>query len=169
MGRRLTSAYTSTPSFLDNTTCLRTDGENDHSTAETGHSDQSYSQQRRKHIRITPQSSQPIRIDINGGNFIEILRATDISEGGVGIKVEHGFKGCAINNNVAFVIELPNKSKNVLISLQGKIRHLSGDRFGVSFSLIPESAKQAIRNYVASQLREQSLIAWIKYKTGFTR
>ncbi|MFL0797756.1 MAG: PilZ domain-containing protein [Cellvibrionaceae bacterium] len=130
--------------------------------------------QRRRHLRVLPKAEDPVRIDINGGNFIEILTATDISEGGLGIQVKHGFQGCSINDSVSFVIELPissedSKGKNTLVRLHGKIRHVTGDRFGVSFSPVSDSNRKAIKGYVASRLREQSWVQWLKYKTGMIR
>ncbi len=122
--------------------------------------------QRRRHLRVVPNQENPVRIDINGGNFIEILTATDISEGGLGIQVEHGFQGCSINDSVSFVIELPTREKSTLVRLHGKIRHVTGDRFGVSFSPVSDSNRKAIKHYVASRLREKSWFQWAQYKMG---
>ena len=127
----------------------------------------SNSSDRRQFVRITPATNSPVRIDINGEDFIDILTATDISEGGIGITVAHGFKGCTINKHVSFVIELPSTPKNTLIQVQGKIKHVSGERFGVSFFNISELTKDKIKNYLAERLKEDSLVDWFKYKIGF--
>lgn len=121
--------------------------------------------ERRKFIRIEPIASHPIRVDINGENFIEILYVADISEGGIGIHVAHGFAGCKIDELVSFVLDLPLK-RNVLLHFSGKIKHVSGNSFGVRFSYVSKDARRAIRQYIASYMREKSLLHWLKYKIG---
>ncbi len=118
----------------------------------------------RRHIRIAPDLSQPIRIDINGDNFIDILKATDISEGGVGIYVTHGFEGCAIDSYVSFVITIPLAGKRRIIHANGRIKHVSGHRFGVAFSNISSQDRVNIRQYIANQIKAESLANWLKYK-----
>ena len=121
---------------------------------------------RRRFPRFTPPSDDPIRIDINGENFIDIITATDISEGGVGITVEHGFEGCTLDNRVSFIVELPNEPKNILIQVEGKITHFSGNRFGVAFLDTPEFTKYKVKSYLTERLKEDSFLDWFKHKIG---
>ena len=62
--------------------------------------------------------SAPIRVDIMGNGFLDVLHARDISRGGLGIRVPHGFEGCDINNKVELIITLgrarPFKAKGVI-------------------------------------------------------
>ena len=113
-----------------------------------------------------PNPHEPINININGENFIEILQANDISVGGVCITVEHGFKNCNLNATVSFIIELPIDEKKKIIKVQGVIKHLSGNRFGVAFKNIPEMARFTIKKYIAARIKEESLIEWMRYKVG---
>jgi c-di-GMP-binding flagellar brake protein YcgR len=124
---------------------------------------------RRKNIRIQPCKKEPIRVDINGDNFIDILNAVDISMGGIGIFVSHGFKGCHIDHKVSFILELPMEDKRRFVEVRGQIKHVSGARFGVCFESLSGSARANIRRYIAARLREESLIKWLKYKLWIIR
>jgi hypothetical protein len=121
---------------------------------------------RRSTLRVVPDQSEPINININGENFIEILKANDIGVGGVGITVPHGFRRCNLNELVSFIIELPIDGKKKFIKVNGVIKHLSGDRFGVAFKNVPEMAKFTIRNYIAAKIKKESLLEWMRYKVG---
>ena len=48
---------------------------------------------KRRVIRVPSETDHPIRIDLMGNSFIEVIAATDISLAGVGINVSHGFEG----------------------------------------------------------------------------
>ena len=120
----------------------------------------------RQNLRIVPDRKLPIRVDINGENFIDILNASDISLGGIGIHVPHGFEGCAIDRKVSFILELPDQCKSMFVKVEGHIRHLSGRNFGVSFHEISDIARQAIKRYVARQIKRESLADWLCYKVG---
>jgi hypothetical protein len=121
---------------------------------------------RRNTIRIVPDDHEPINININGENFIDILKANDIGVGGVGITVPHGFQKCNLNSLVSFIIELPIDGKKKFIKVQGVIKHLNGNRFGVAFKNMPEMARFTIRKYIASKIKEESLMEWVRYKVG---
>jgi hypothetical protein len=117
-------------------------------------------------IRIVPSHNEPIKININGENFIDILQANDISIGGIGITVTHGFKNCNLNAMVSFIIELPIDEKKSIIKVQGVITHVSGNRFGVAFKNLPEMSRFTIKKYIASKIKEESIIEWVRYKVG---
>ena len=117
---------------------------------------------RRRFVRVSPQSGHPIRIDINGENFLDILYANEISVGGVGISVPHLFEGCDVDSAVSLIIGLPYP-EDALISVTGQIKHVSGDRFGVSFSHLSRQQKSKIRAYIAARLKPDSLIEWLKF------
>ncbi len=124
------------------------------------------SPQIRDGIRIVPPANEPIQININGENFIDILQANDISLGGIGITVSHGFKNCNLNAMVSFIIELPIDEKKSIVKVQGIITHVSGNRFGVAFKNLPEMSRFTIKKYIASRIKEESLIEWVRFKVG---
>ncbi|VUD68855.1 Flagellar brake protein YcgR [Thalassocella blandensis] len=121
--------------------------------------------ERRRYLRVIPDRNEALSVDINGSNFIDILRVLDISEGGVGVRVPHGFSGCDLNQPISFVLTLP-KDKPLYLQGYGRIQHISGDRFGIAFEKLPEKVSLQIRDYVSSHVKEESLIMWIKYKMG---
>ncbi len=120
---------------------------------------------RRQFVRVAPEKNYPIRIDINGENFLDILCANDISENGIGVSVPHRFKGCDTQSTVTFIICLPYPEKS-LISATGQIKHVSGDRFGVCFNRLSEGTRLKIKSYIAVRLKQDSIVDWFKYKVG---
>jgi hypothetical protein len=63
------------------------------------------------------------------------------------------------------VLTIPQPER-VLVRGSGRIKHISGDRFGIAFNKLPATAADHIRNYVALHIREESLLMWAKYKMG---
>lgn len=104
----------------------------------------------RQYERITPGKAEPVIIDINGANFIDILTVGNISLGGVSVVVAHGFKGCEIAQQVRLVIKLP-VPVNQSFSAAGAIKHVSGDAFGVEFISMHKQAEQMLRKYILFQ------------------
>jgi len=118
---------------------------------------------RRKHIRIEPKAGQPIQVNINGEDFIDITNAVDISLGGVGLKVPHEFKGCELARQVSFIIDLPTEPKKQCVQVHGRILHVSGQRFGVSFTDMSKANRQKIKKYIGGRIKEESWFGWVKY------
>ena len=120
---------------------------------------------RRRHIRVSPNPREPIRVNINGENFLDILNAVDISESGIGLKVPHLFNGCVLES-VSFLIDLPIDSKAVAVQVRGNILHISGQQFGVEFSRMPHVESEKIKRYISEKIRKESMVDWLKYKVG---
>lgn len=119
--------------------------------------------ERRKHIRVLPERNHPISVDINGENFIEVLKAIDISEGGVGISVPSELKGCYTDMPVTLVISLP-QPEEYLFSVLGKIKHVANKKFGVIFLNLDKTSLMKIRQYIAYRIKSESWIMYLKYK-----
>ncbi|MGD0101495.1 MAG: PilZ domain-containing protein [Acidobacteriota bacterium] len=119
--------------------------------------------ERRKHIRVLPEHNYPISVDINGENFIEVLKAIDISEGGVGISVPSELKGCYTDMPVTLVISLPQPVE-YLFSVLGKIKHVANKKFGVIFLNLDKTSLMKIRQYIAYRIKSESWIMYLKYK-----
>ena len=107
---------------------------------------------RRRYVRVAPLADEPIAVDINGADFIDVLCALDISEGGLGIRVAHCFRQCRIDERVPMIVTLP-KPVDASISVSGRIRHLSGERFGVQFVDLAPRDRRLIQRYVKFRLR----------------
>jgi len=116
----------------------------------------------RQYERVVPVRSEPIIIDINGANFIDILKAGNISLGGIMISVAHEFKGCEIDKHVNLAIKLPTPI-NKSFSATGKIKHISGDAFGVNFISIHEHGQQMLRKYILFHQKKTSTWKTVRY------
>jgi len=105
---------------------------------------------KRRFPRVSPEKGRPIRIDINGVDFLEILYADNLSEGGLAIVVPHEFKGCKIDQPVSLIVSLPEPER-ANISVTGLIRYISYTRkiFGVAFVDLRKEDRQKIRRYVS--------------------
>ncbi len=123
-------------------------------------------QDRRQSLRVVPSPDKPVRVNINGEDFIDIFNAVDIGFGGVALNVPHGFKGCEINRQVLIIIDLPLGSKRLCAQVQGRILHLSGTKFGVSFTEMSEANRDKIRLYISQQLRRISLVNWLRFQVS---
>lgn len=124
------------------------------------------SAERRQFSRVNLATKRSASVDINGADFIDILRVVDISEGGVGIRVPHGFAGCNLEQAVTFVLTLPDGTRkaNTYLKGLGKIKHISGDQFGIAFHPLSERTQTQLRGYIASLKKEESFFSWLKYK-----
>jgi c-di-GMP-binding flagellar brake protein YcgR len=99
----------------------------------------------------------PIRVDIMGQGFLEVLAARDISVGGLGIRVPHGFEGCDIEGEVELIVTLGRARP---FKARGAIRHASqsgSDQvFGVEFTKLAPEQRQAIENYIQTCRKRRS-------------
>lgn len=114
---------------------------------------------KRKHVRVMPTTQRPIRVDINGENFIDVLHAKDISESGIGVRVPHFFTGCSIEKPVQFIISLPEPFKKT-IKAYGVVKHTGADHFGVYFTQIDRQSVRFLRDYISHRIAEEG--DWFK-------
>jgi hypothetical protein len=126
------------------------------------------SQNRRQFIRMTPEPDAPIRVDINGVDFIETLKAIDISEFGIGIVVPHGFHGCHVDQPASFVIHLPAPI-NKFFRAEGLIRHVRNNSFGVRFTNLNDKSRALVRQYIASGIKKRGWWDYIRYVMGLSQ
>ena len=77
----------------------------------------------RPELRVCPTPEAPVEVQVVGPNSIDVLRARDVSQNGVGLFVPHRFEGCEIDSDVQLVITLPGV-KTFLA--RGVIRHVTG-------------------------------------------
>jgi hypothetical protein len=119
----------------------------------------------RQYFRVSPQRGAPVRDDINGDDFIEVIKAVDISEGGIRIIVPHRFEGCHTNEPVSLIICLPAPI-NKELSVKGKIKHVSKDSFGVHFIGLDHKARAEVRRYIGTEIRNRSLWDYVRYLLG---
>jgi len=109
------------------------------------------SHEQRRHSRVEMVADAPVRIDIIGEDFIDVLSAVDISEGGLGLNVPHRFEGCNLDDLVSMIVQLPAPVDGYF-SVMGRIMHVSNDAFGAAFVGLPDMARQQIRAYISSRI-----------------
>jgi len=111
----------------------------------------------RKQQRVQADPSSPIRVDIMGQGFLDVLNARDISVGGLGVRVPHNFEGCDIDSAVELIVTL---GRTKPFKTTGVIRHHSkkaGDHFfGVQFTSLSAEQHQAVEAYIQACLRRRS-------------
>jgi hypothetical protein len=111
----------------------------------------------RKQLRVQADPSAPVRVDIMGQGFLDVLKARDISIGGLGIHVSHDFEGCDIDSAVELIVTL---GRTKPFKTTGVIRHYSkttGDHvFGVQFTSLSEEQHAAVEAYIQACLRRRS-------------
>jgi c-di-GMP-binding flagellar brake protein YcgR len=120
---------------------------------------------RRNFIRVAPEPNAPVRVDINGADFIETIKAVDISENGIGITVPHGFHGCHVDQPASFVIHLPQPI-NKFFRVDGMIRHVRNQSFGVRFTNLSDKSRTLIRSYIALGVKKRGWWDYLRYVMG---
>ncbi len=109
----------------------------------------------RPYKRVQPTPGEPVEVQILSEGSIDILHARDVSVGGLGVYVPHGFEGCKIEEEVDLVVTLPQTRT---FSAKGVIRHVTGvaeisGYFGVEFTQIRAEHRAAIQEYVHRRSR----------------
>jgi len=121
---------------------------------------------RRQHLRVQPERNNPIKVDINGEDFIEVLHAVDISIGGMGIAVSHMFEGCHIDKTVSVIVTLPT-SGNRGFQVDCEIKHVENSIFGIQFVNLTAANRRQIKDYIASRLIDAPWPIRIKQRLGW--
>jgi hypothetical protein len=104
--------------------------------------------EKRLHVRVVPSSAEPVRVQLVGNDFVEMLKARDISVGGLSVFIPHALQGCNIDNEIQVVVALPAVKPFLL---RGIIRHReSGERgfFGIQFTKISDRDRLRLEEYV---------------------
>jgi len=107
---------------------------------------------KRDRVRVIPDELNPIIIDLVGENFIDVLRAKDIGEGGLSVHVPYQFAGCIINREIELVITLPGARS---FKVGGMIRHKGQKQdfyFGISFTNIKQEDLEKLKSYAQTRM-----------------
>jgi hypothetical protein len=106
---------------------------------------------------VQADPTAPIRVDIMGNGFLEVLHARDISLGGLGVSVPHGFEGCDLNGEVELIVTLGRARP---FKTMGVIRHYSKTArdhvFGLEFVGLGPEQIEAVDAYIQSCMRRRS-------------
>ena len=116
--------------------------------------DEAARKQRRVHVRVRPEPQHPIRVDVNGFDFMDIMYARDFSNGGLCVKVAHAFSRCHISLPMSLIVSIPEPVHRDM-RLTGEIRHVEADIFGISFLDLSKQNRRHIRRYMLHRLRHK--------------
>lgn len=101
-------------------------------------------------VPLNTMDNERIRIDIVGKNYVDIVKAKDISLGGIAVYVPHFVIDCKIDEVVECKISLPKKRE---IKAKGKIKHFGSKNdfyFGIEFIKMDDESKKNLRDFVKS-------------------
>lgn len=92
-----------------------------------------------------------------GEGFLDILRARDVSVGGLSVFVPHDFEGCDIHQSVALIITIPRSPS---FMARGIVRHRSDTShyFGIQITEIAPEHLRRLSNYVESRLAARAAV-----------
>lgn len=116
------------------------------------------SEEIRRKQRVVPLPRQPVEVQVMGRGTLDVLHARNVSLNGIGIYVEHGFDGLDLSEPVELIVTLPGTTPFLAV---GEIRHLTDGRgssearhFGLEFTALADSARNAIERYIESRLQD---------------
>jgi len=121
---------------------------------------------RRRYLRVLPEAANPVKVSLIGADFIDELKAVDISRGGLGIIAPSKFRGCNLYEQVDIAISLPYP-KRILVKATGKIVHVQGSRFGIAFLKIPKKSEKFIEMYIAKRIEKDNVVKRMAFYFGF--
>jgi hypothetical protein len=107
---------------------------------------------KREFPRVTPDARAPVRVNINGNDFIEVINAVDISEGGIRLSVKHRFEDFHVDRRTSFIGYLPIPI-NKPFRFEGRITHVANESIGVQFTSLSTQARTLVRSYVNGRRR----------------
>lgn len=109
--------------------------------------------ERRLHPRVLPRPAEPIKVQLIGDGFVELLRARDISISGLAVTITHEIDVGLMASEIQILLALPGEKA---FTAYGNVRHISKERgvFGVQFTRISEDNLVHVSAYVAKRLDE---------------
>ena len=104
-----------------------------------------------KKVSIVNDDNESIRIDIVGKNYVDIVKARDISFSGIAVSVPHFIIDCKIGEIVDCIISLPHKRE---IKAKGKIKQVgekSNFYFGIEFTKMDKQSETYLKDFLAQK------------------
>ncbi|EMY60273.1 type IV pilus assembly protein PilZ [Leptospira terpstrae serovar Hualin str. LT 11-33 = ATCC 700639] len=114
-------------------------------------------QEKRKHVRVQPLEKEPVEIHLMGTALLDVLKASDISVGGVGVIAPNHFDEWDMNETVEILVALPGDLEDFLA--RGVIKQIGKKSkeigvYGVQFTEIGPKGKQDLQVYVNRMVRQ---------------
>jgi c-di-GMP-binding flagellar brake protein YcgR len=111
---------------------------------------------RRDTFRVRPATTEPISVEIVSAGALEMGQLVDISEGGVGVRLQAASGSDLTGMEVELLIAFPGTHG---VYIKGVVRRIRADKspvLGIQFVNLPMKALDAIRNYVAGRGQRHS-------------
>lgn len=99
----------------------------------------------RRHHRVLADPDFPINLQINALGSRFNINAYDISEGGLGFLLPSNVSKRIVNSPMSLTVRLPEEDPFVVIA---KIRHLTGEVYGIEFYELERIHRKKIARYV---------------------
>jgi c-di-GMP-binding flagellar brake protein YcgR len=118
--------------------------------------------------RVRAPATKRIEIQIMGPGYLEIVEASDLSLGGVGVRIPHGFEGCDLSMPVDLILTFPSQKP---FMVQGRVVHrrsenAQSDFFGIEFTRLSRDHHKIIEKYITTTLEEDPSLSREPRATG---
>jgi c-di-GMP-binding flagellar brake protein YcgR len=116
---------------------------------------------KRKHIRVSPLVEDPVEVHLMGTGLIDVLKAKDISMGGIGILAPHHFDEWDLNEKIEIIVALPGdladfRARGVIKQIGNKSTEMGV--YGVQFTEMGPKGKQDLLVYVNRMIRKHRVL-----------
>ena len=111
--------------------------------------------EKRKQPRVAPAGNQTLPVQIVGGETVEIGVVHDLSENGLGIRIEGGrLPSCPTNTEVDVILILPEAPP---LTLRGMVRRVDDSQaaqgfYGLQITGIPADDLEPLKEYLQGRL-----------------
>lgn len=99
----------------------------------------------RRHPRVLADPEFPIHLHINALGSQFDVNAYDIAEGGLGFLLPENVSKRIINSPMSLTVTLPKEEPFIVLA---KIRHLTGEVYGIEYFELERVHRKKIRRYV---------------------
>ena len=112
--------------------------------------------ERRDTFRVRPATREPIKVELVSAGMLEVGQLVDISEGGLGVKLELTTTTEFVGVEFELIIKFPGMPAAYAKGVVRSARIDSGHILGIQFVNLPEKTLYAIRNYVVGRGQRHS-------------
>ena len=112
--------------------------------------------ERRDTFRVRPATREPIKVELVSAGMLEMGELMDVSEGGVGVKLDVVSSSEFVGVEFELIIKFPGMQAAYAKGVVRSVRLDGGQVLGLQFVKLPEKTLFAIRNYVVGRGQRHS-------------
>ncbi len=114
--------------------------------------------ERRKSVRVCPLDEDPVIVHLMGSALIDVLKAHDISMGGIGILAPHHFDEWDLHEKIEIIVALPGdladfRARGIIKQIGKKSKEYG--LYGVQFTEIGPKGKQDLLVFINRLIRKK--------------